>query len=143
MQHYELQHIFELNEKIDTKEVTQRSYDQAKHFFINREIVNSTFLFSLSDDKILVNHSFQLKKIKRKKKEKVFTIEDLANGKCAVVNDGSLWQLNKVLKLSFPKDERVIIMENCKYYFQSSIKHTWVGNNATTLPTQSVTKFLK
>lgn len=102
MKNYELQHIFELNERIDTKEVTQRSYDQVKHFFASREIVNSTFLFSLSEDKILVNHSFQLKKIKRKNKEKVFTIEDLANGKCAVVNDGSLEELGEVLKLAFP-----------------------------------------
>lgn len=33
----------------------------------------------------------------------MFTIQDLTNGKCAVINDGTLDELKEVLNLAFPK----------------------------------------
>lgn len=33
-----------------------------------------------------------------------YTIDDLKNTKCAVINDGTIEELNKVLTLAFPND---------------------------------------
>lgn len=75
-----------------------------------------------------------------------YTIEDLKNRKCAVINDGTLEQLKKVLKLAFPTDTHLVRGLN-KIYFASTINYgLWTGNNNTNrseLPLQSVKDFLK
>ena len=73
----------------------------------------------------------------------IYTLEDLSNGKCAVINDGTLKELQAVLKHCFPDD-------NCQinglrdYYFASNLKGKWNGNENVKLcgiPTQSVVEF--
>ena len=44
-----------------------------------------------------------------------YTIKDLREGKCAVINDGTLEQLQDVLKKAFPND--VSIPEGGAYYY--------------------------
>ena len=68
-----------------------------------------------------------------------YTIEDLAHGKCAVINIGTLEELNKVLKLAFPNLLQAI--GDCKYYCKDQ-GCNWVGIDTTNLPTQSVKDFL-
>jgi hypothetical protein len=70
-----------------------------------------------------------------------FTIQDLAYGKCAVVNDGSLEELREVLKLAFPDDE-TITSGSFRHYMLGS-KYEWMTSDFTHLPTQSVKEFLK
>ena len=55
----------------------------------------------------------------------MFTIEDLKQGRCAVINDGTLEELREVLRLAFP----------------DSILDVSLDKN-TNLPTQSVKDFL-
>src|SRR5690606_38919074 len=72
-----------------------------------------------------------------------YTIEDLRNGKCAVKNDGTVEELNEVLRLAFPSDKSVIEGAN-KYYYASSNKGEWRGSyySSNDLPVQSVKDFL-
>jgi len=72
-----------------------------------------------------------------------YTIDDLTNGKCAVINDGTLEELQKVLKLAFPIDRSPV--EGCdKYYFALDNKGIWTSVfEHINLPTQSVKDFLK
>lgn len=71
-----------------------------------------------------------------------FTIKDLAEGKCAVKNDGTLEELHKVLKLAFPKDNNKP-NGNCTYYYAlDRNKNEWISNDDTTIPIQSVKDFL-
>ena len=72
----------------------------------------------------------------------MFTIKDLADGKCAVINDGTVEELNKVLEMTFPKDI-TNIKDLCKYYRMNYTNNSmWLGLNGVNLPTQSVKKFL-
>lgn len=72
-----------------------------------------------------------------------YTIEDLKNGKCAAINDGTKEELEKVLKLAFPNDNKVVI-GIYTYYFKSNIYlYKWDFDNSTSLQTQSVKDFLK
>jgi len=68
----------------------------------------------------------------------MFTIKDLSEGKCAVINDGTLEELREVLKLAFPKSNPVT--GNAKYY--SNFENQWMAVSQTSLPTQSVKLFL-
>lgn len=52
-----------------------------------------------------------------------FTIKDLAEGKCAVKNDGTVEELNKVLKAAFPSAEETAYGKNLFYY--SYINGVW------------------
>lgn len=73
----------------------------------------------------------------------MYTIQDLADGKCAVKNDGTLEELKKVLKLAFPLDPDIISGLNT-YYFKHAWSSTqWSASVNTNLPTQSVKEFLK
>lgn len=45
----------------------------------------------------------------------MFTIQDLREGKCAIINDGTLEQLQKVLKQAFPLDG-ITAIGNYRYY---------------------------
>jgi len=74
------------------------------------------------------------------KEKNMFTIDDLANGKCAVINDGTLDELKAVLKKAFPQDFNT--SGNYKYYFATMTKTRWSCGDKTSLPTQSVKQFL-
>lgn len=75
------------------------------------------------------------------------TIQDLANGKCAVINDGTLDELNKVLKAAFPLvDEYQYPIQGINKYYHCipHYKQEWTFTNGEiNLPTQSVKDFLK
>jgi hypothetical protein len=68
-----------------------------------------------------------------------YTIEDLRNGKVAVVNDGTVEELDKVVKYAF--DWFVKEDESNRYLFKMGVKYG--TSNGTDLPTQSVKVFLK
>lgn len=74
----------------------------------------------------------------------MYTIKDLVEGRVAVINDGTLEELEKILKAAFPNDP--ITPSGChKYYFKNTYTHKfwlsaeWVMN----MNTQSVKDFLK
>ena len=72
-----------------------------------------------------------------------YTIDDVRNGKCAILNDGTLEELRTVLKIAFPKDEYPA-SGTSEYYFRDNYRHhLWIWCDVTNLPTQSVKEFLK
>ena len=88
----------------------------------------------------------QFKKYVLKEEEsnkKVYTIEDLSNGKVAVVNDGNIDELNTVFKAAF--GGKTCPTGQYKYYETTSIPKTFWGTSymATDKPTQSVKEFIK
>lgn len=75
---------------------------------------------------------------------KKYTIQDITNGNCAVINDGSLEELKLVLRLASPD---YVVADNIRgservYWMYDNAKY-WTCNNHTSLPTQSVKEFLK
>ena len=85
-----------------------------------------------------------LEEAKELVKEKVlFTIKDLADGKCALVNDGLLEELHKVLNIAVI-DSANDYRGTSKYYWSPGDYHWNNGHtNTLNLPTQSVKDFLK
>lgn len=71
---------------------------------------------------------------------KPYTISDLSNGVCAVVNDGDLKDLRKVLKAAFPKDYCVI--DGVSDFYCKGKGDRWISCYKHDLPTQSVKLFL-
>ena len=71
---------------------------------------------------------------------KKYTIQDLSEGKVAVLNNGTLEQLKKVLKLAFPQDT-TIPGGSCELY-KKWRTYNWCGVDDTNLPIQSVKDFL-
>lgn len=69
-----------------------------------------------------------------------YTIKDLAEGRCAVINDGTLGELREVLRMAFP-DYEITPYGDCKIY--KLYGKYWIGADCTNLPTQSVKDFLK
>lgn len=69
-----------------------------------------------------------------------FTIKDLAEGRCAVKNDGTLEELNKVLKAAFPIDIEAV--GNATFYQRLGVGQ-WIGKEIIGLSTQSVKDFLE
>ena len=69
-------------------------------------------------------------------------IKQLREGTIALKNDGTLDELNKVLRYAFPNEpsESKGIR---KYYFATSNKYYWTLNDTTNLPSHSVKEFLK
>ena len=69
-------------------------------------------------------------------------IKQLREGTIALKNDGTLEELNKVLRYAFPNEpsESKGIR---KYYFATSNKDYWTLNDTTNLPSHSVKEFLK
>jgi hypothetical protein len=75
----------------------------------------------------------------------MFTIKDLSEGKCAVINDGTLEELKEVLKLAFPNDiSKGGGDGSCQWYTASTMfKGQWSGLLfLKDEPTQSVKLFL-
>jgi hypothetical protein len=79
---------------------------------------------------------------------KKFTIEDLAQGRCAVINDGTVEELKEVLSKAFPNDwsnfySYVTEWSSSKYYQRGyNKKESWTRLNVTQYPVQSVKDFL-
>lgn len=71
-----------------------------------------------------------------------YTIQDLAEGRCAVVNDGTAEELNEVLMAAFPKFKKAT--GDCSWYRSYGI-YKWMGYYIPppTIPTQSVKDFVK
>ena len=69
-------------------------------------------------------------------------IKQLREGTIALKNDGTLDELNKVLRYAFPNDVPSS-KGYCKYYFVSEDKNYWSFNDTTDLPLHSVKEFLK
>ena len=70
-----------------------------------------------------------------------FTIKDLAEGKCAVKNDGTVEELNKVLRAAFPKD--VQSSGDWIYYARHYYSNRWESFTRIEIPVQSVKDFLE
>jgi len=73
----------------------------------------------------------------------IFTIQDLVEGKCSVLNDGSIEQLRKLLKLAFPEDEDVTAGKSKYYYKCPPISKIWNSGDYTSLPVQSIKDFVE
>lgn len=69
----------------------------------------------------------------------IYTIEDLTNGKCAVINDGTVEELRIVLKKAFPENNYVLKGVD-RYYSNNLWRNNIIG---TTLPSVSVKEFFK
>ncbi len=73
----------------------------------------------------------------------MYTIEDLKNGKCVVINDGTIKELLKVFKLAVP-NSRKGYNATCRYYWANEGYYWCNGDlNIKKLPEQSVKQFLK
>ena len=72
----------------------------------------------------------------------MFTIEDLKQGKCAVINDSTLEELYKVLRSAFPNDGAYTRGEYKFYSMNFDSSNEWYPDDVTSLPTQSVKDFL-
>ena len=73
---------------------------------------------------------------------KIYKIKDVTEGICAIEDDGTLEDLNRVLKAAFPEDENFASMLN-EYYLRSRSGWKWTSYNNTELPKQSVKLFIK
>jgi hypothetical protein len=73
-----------------------------------------------------------------KKEKQLFSILDLAEGKCAVINDGTVEELNEVLRLAFNFSDSSGIFR----YYQLGENDKYFPTNTTYLPIQSVKDFL-
>jgi hypothetical protein len=71
-----------------------------------------------------------------------YTIKDLAEGKCAVINEGTLEELRQVLGTAFPNQSRLVRGEAVFYFLYEEGEDAWTGENLTNLPAQSVRDFL-
>ncbi len=69
-------------------------------------------------------------------------IKQLIEGTIALKNDGTLDELNKVLRYAFPNDSTKS-NGNRKYYFKHDYKNCWVVDDDTHLKSHSVKEFLK
>ena len=76
----------------------------------------------------------------------MYTLEDLTNKKCAVLNDDTIENLRLVLNYAFPDDNGIVTGKN-KYYFRdkSQNEKRWIGSDNIPyyLPALSVNIFLK
>ena len=70
-------------------------------------------------------------------------IKQLIEGTIALKNDGTLEELNKVLRYAFPNDSTKS-NGNRKYYFKHSAdENIWMWGEKTDLPSYSVKEFIK
>lgn len=79
------------------------------------------------------------------KKEPLFTIQDLADGKCAVKHDGTQKELQIVLKAAYLLTRPWYGSHDDIEYYWTKDKYYWNNSdvNTSNLPTQSVKDFLK
>ena len=69
-------------------------------------------------------------------------IKQLREGTIAVKNDGTLDELNKVLRYAFPNDASVS-KGTFKYYYKRPYYNEWVCSDKIDVPIHSVKEFLK
>jgi hypothetical protein len=73
----------------------------------------------------------------------LYTIKDLQEGKCALLNDGTKENLNIVLKEAFPLND-VVSNGRFKFYYKTRYNdNEWDCNDTTSLNFQSTKDFLK
>ena len=76
----------------------------------------------------------------------IYTIKDLAEGKCIAENDGTPEQLQELMKLAFPNDLSIPIGDSKFYMKLGWDLNKWTATDLDTLPKlpiQSVKVFLK
>lgn len=74
----------------------------------------------------------------------MFTIKDLSEGRCAVVNDSSIANLHAVLTTAFPFYDWCIGGDGLFYYAYDKDKTQWIAsNNKPNIPIQSVNDFME
>lgn len=73
--------------------------------------------------------------------QKLYTIQDLRDEKVAVVNDGTVEELQEVIRIAFG-DIGMKPSGDYSYYKRGDISTGWLPSNKTNLPTQSVKDFL-
>lgn len=78
----------------------------------------------------------------KKYPKRLFTIEDLRNGKCAVINDGTKEELHKILRITFETNVHTYTGSS-KFYRKQKLCNNWWGDNTTSLPAQSIKDFIK
>ncbi len=77
----------------------------------------------------------------------MFKIKDISEGRCAILNDGTVEELKIVLLSAFPLS--TITPTGCNmfyerdYIFNDGEELSWLGVNDTNLPYQSVKVFMK
>lgn len=79
------------------------------------------------------------------KEKKLFTIQDLIDGKCAILNPSIGHQknddLHRLLIMAFPLDHATAGLY--RYYFKGNYKEkTWSSSDSTDLPSQSLADFI-
>ena len=79
--------------------------------------------------------------ITTKVEEGLFTIDDLRNRRCAVINDYGIAVLRCVLALAFPNDLSSTNGSANYYYTHLNDNDFWECHSKTDLPTQSAIKF--
>ena len=73
--------------------------------------------------------------------ETLFTIDDLRNRRCAMLNDSNLHVLRAVLEYTFPKDSSIACGEGIYYRASFIDKAVWTDDDYNNLPIQSAIKF--
>ena len=83
--------------------------------------------------------------ITTKAEEGLFTIDDLRNGRCAIIHDYSsdysIKVLRDVLAFAFPNDLSSTYGNTNYYFAMKDNNELWGCSTITDLPTQSATKF--
>jgi hypothetical protein len=81
-----------------------------------------------------------IKKFLEQLPQKEYTIEELASGECALINDGTVQDLQKVISKAFPTS---MVPDGSSSYYYLSLTDTWDSGSTTDLQKQSVGIFLK
>lgn len=74
---------------------------------------------------------------------KRYTIKDLTEGKCSVSNDGTIEELNRVLKLAFPMSINPSSGDYLSYVCSDVKAYKWTPNTSKDISTQSVKTFIE
>lgn len=108
--------------------------------YINGEYYKSEFNGCITNKSGNHHHSWgnELTNNGKQYFQKLFTLQDLRDGKCAVYNDGELIQLKLILGSIFNDD---VTSGTFKYYYKD-YGEPWNCSDFTKLPTQSVYDFL-
>lgn len=72
---------------------------------------------------------------------KKYNIEDITNGNCAVINNGTLEELRLIIRLANPSDSIPPGGTNLYYWLEDNTK-IWRADDHTSFPVQSVKDFL-
>ena len=73
--------------------------------------------------------------------EVLFTIDDLRNGRCAIIHDYSIKVLRDILAFAFPNDLSSTGGSTNYYFAIKDNNELWGCSTITDLPTQSASKF--